>query len=148
MKWAMLAFLFLVAGHAFSEESSPRESKHKAETAKADHGKSANPQYYIPPTGSTVAPVVNVFTGKHAGEESQCASPKDWKEWGNFAWCRSEARARKKQVYIFGRIYYRDIYQRPWRTKFCYSWEPRHPSGERFVAYEEYNDEDQDDPVS
>jgi hypothetical protein len=49
----------------------------------------------------------------------------------------------KKQTYVFGRIYYRDIYDRSWRTKFCYSWEPWHPLGARFVAYEEYNGEDQ-----
>ncbi len=54
-----------------------------------------------------------------------------------------EAKAKKKQAYIFGRIYYRDIYGRPWRTKFCYSWEPWHSAGERFVAYEQYNGEDQ-----
>lgn len=54
-----------------------------------------------------------------------------------------EAVAKKKQVYVYGRIYYRDIYDRPWRTKFCYSWEPWHPTSPRFVAYEEYNGEDQ-----
>lgn len=48
-----------------------------------------------------------------------------------------------KQLFLFGRIYYRDIYDRPWRTKFCFSWEPWHPPGPRFVAYEEYNGEDQ-----
>jgi hypothetical protein len=25
-------------------------------------------------------PIVNVYTGKHAGEESHCAQPKDWQE--------------------------------------------------------------------
>jgi hypothetical protein len=49
---------------------------------------------------------------------------------------------QERQIYIFGRIYYRDAYQRPWRTTFCYAWEPWHPSGERFVAYEDYNRED------
>lgn len=53
------------------------------------------------------------------------------------------AASKKKLIYVYGRIYYRDIYDRPWRTKFCYSWEPWHPGGERFVPYEEYNDEDQ-----
>lgn len=50
---------------------------------------------------------------------------------------------KQKQIYVFGRVYYRDAFRRPWRTKFCYSWEPWHPNGERFVAYEKYNDEDQ-----
>jgi hypothetical protein len=54
-----------------------------------------------------------------------------------------EALEKKNQAYVFGRIYYRDIYDRPWRTKFCYAWEPWHPSGERFVPYEEHNEEDQ-----
>jgi hypothetical protein len=46
------------------------------------------------------------------------------------------------QLFIFGRIYYKDIYGRAWRTKFCYQWEPWHPAGERFVASEYYNGED------
>lgn len=46
-------------------------------------------------------------------------------------------------TYVYGRVYYRDIYGRPWRRKFCFGWEPEHPGGERFVPYETYNDEDQ-----
>jgi hypothetical protein len=53
------------------------------------------------------------------------------------------ARQRQASVYVWGRIYYRDIYGRPWRTLFCYAWEPWHPPGERFVPYETYNGEDQ-----
>lgn len=47
------------------------------------------------------------------------------------------------QIYIFGRIHYRDIYQRKWRTRFCYAWEPFFLGGGRFVPYEQYNGEDQ-----
>ena len=55
-----------------------------------------------------------------------------------------DARARLNTLYVFGRVYYRDIYDRPWRTKFCYVWEPATPArGERFIPYEEYNGEDQ-----
>jgi hypothetical protein len=55
-----------------------------------------------------------------------------------------EARARRATLYLCGRIYYRDIYNRPWRTRFCYGWEPSTTfHGERFVAYEQYNGEDQ-----
>ena len=55
-----------------------------------------------------------------------------------------EARALRIGLYVYGRIYYRDIYDRPWRTKFCYSWEPSIADrSERFVAYEQYNGEDQ-----
>jgi hypothetical protein len=51
-------------------------------------------------------------------------------------------------IYVYGRIYYRDIYGRPWRTKFCYSWEPDHPHGQRFVPYEEYSGQDQQELVT
>lgn len=47
------------------------------------------------------------------------------------------------RAYVYGRIYYHDIYNRPWRTKFCYTWEPYHAHGQRFVPYEECNDQDQ-----
>ncbi|HWY63489.1 MAG TPA: hypothetical protein VNW15_16440 [Rhizomicrobium sp.] len=52
------------------------------------------------------------------------------------------AKARQKSVYFWGRIYYRDIYGRSWRTKFCQVWEPWHPGGERFVPYYKHNEED------
>jgi hypothetical protein len=55
------------------------------------------------------------------------------------------AKPRERYIYVFGRIYYRDIYDKNWRTKFCYVWEPWHPSGPRFVPYEAYNDEDQNE---
>lgn len=54
------------------------------------------------------------------------------------------ARRRRFNLYVYGRIYYRDIYNCWWRTKFCYSWEPMHPSGPRFIPYENYNEEDQE----
>jgi hypothetical protein len=55
----------------------------------------------------------------------------------------TRARNQQESIYVWGRIYYRDIYNRPWRTRFCYVWEPWHPSGARFVPYEKYNGEDQ-----
>jgi len=54
-----------------------------------------------------------------------------------------QARAKQASIYVWGHIYYRDIYNRPWRTLFCYIWEPWHPPGARFVPYEKYNSEDQ-----
>jgi hypothetical protein len=53
-----------------------------------------------------------------------------------------KARDRVESIYVAGRIYYKDIYNRTWRTKFCYAWEPWHPSGARFVPFEVYNGED------
>ena len=54
-----------------------------------------------------------------------------------------QARDKERQIFIYGRVYYYDAYDRPWRTRFCYAWEPWHPAGERFVPYEYHNDEDQ-----
>jgi hypothetical protein len=56
-----------------------------------------------------------------------------------------EAIADRRNIYVFGRVYYRDAYNRPWRTKFCFQWEPNFHSGPRFVPYETYNDEDQNE---
>jgi len=54
------------------------------------------------------------------------------------------ARLKKATIYVHGRVYYRDIYGRAWRTKFCHVWEPWHPPGPRFVPYEIHNGEDQE----
>lgn len=58
---------------------------------------------------------------------------------------REAREGRGNNIYVFGRIYYRDAYGRPWRTKFCSQWEARHAGGARFVPYETYNDEDQNE---
>jgi hypothetical protein len=79
--------VFLVAG--CSQDGGPRESEYKAETAKTEQKASDNLQHLLPPANVPVAPIVNVYTAKHAGDESHCAGPKNWKEWGSFAWCRS-----------------------------------------------------------
>ena len=44
------------------------------------------------------------------------------------------------QFYTYGRIIYRDIYERWWRTTYCYS----HEGQNRFVPYGTYNKEDGD----
>ncbi len=53
------------------------------------------------------------------------------------------AKSRNVTIFVWGQIYYKDIYERTWRTRFCYSWEPWHPPGARFVPYKTHNDEDQ-----
>ena len=295
-----LLILLLLPTIAFSEEIRPTGAEHKAETAQTNNHEGNGSQQITVPANSLSPTIINISTGKHAGEESPCTKPKDWKEWGSFAWCqfmgwidaektiaaftvilgiatgllwwvtrglvkgaeRTERRqlrayvgmeslnfecanlkekhykpadlttiglihkdflvvkvrnfgqtpaygvtvyaypvatdysirlpddffeqndtadvismaevrptlarfmlhrdqtellkhaliditdirdaiAKKRTIHVFGRIYYRDIYGRPWRTKFCYTWEPWHPGGSRFVAYEEYNEEDQ-----
>jgi hypothetical protein len=95
-------FLLALSTQAFSEESSPREPEHKAEAAQTDNHHSAAPKQITVPANSPAPTIINISTGKHAGEESQCAKPKDWKEWGSFAWCRSwEALDAEKIIAAF-----------------------------------------------
>jgi hypothetical protein len=84
----VLGVLLALCGAAHSEERSPRESENKAETAQGDdqHGE-ASKQITVP-ANSTAPTVINVFTGKHSGQERECSQPKDWKEWPAFAWCK------------------------------------------------------------
>jgi hypothetical protein len=56
-----------------------------------------------------------------------------------------DAKRGQRAVYVWGRVYYRDIYGRPWRTRVCHAWEPWHPGGARFVPYETHNGEDQEE---
>jgi hypothetical protein len=88
---ALLTGLFLLwAAPVFSEESSPRPSERKTEATQTDNKNSGNPQQTSAPATPIPAPVINVYTAKHAGEESQCAQPKDWKEWPAFSWCKAD----------------------------------------------------------
>jgi hypothetical protein len=90
----LLCFIALnLSAVAFSKESSPREPKGKTETSKPDDKKSDESQSYaysLPSwiSGQAPAPIINIFTAKHAGEKSECVEPKDWKEWGSFSRCR------------------------------------------------------------
>jgi hypothetical protein len=54
------------------------------------------------------------------------------------------AQSNQATLFIFGRIYYRDAYDRIWSTKFSYVWEPFHPPGARFVPSQTLNYEDQE----
>lgn len=74
---------------ACSEKGGPRESKSEAETANKTDQPSQRLQHLLPPPAPPAAPVINIYAAKHADEEGHCAEPKDWKEWGSFAWCRS-----------------------------------------------------------
>jgi hypothetical protein len=53
------------------------------------------------------------------------------------------ARRRECSAIIFGRVYYLDAFDRPHSTMFCFSWEPWHPHGERFVPLDRFNGEDE-----
>jgi hypothetical protein len=79
----------LLAGPALSQESGPREPEHKTEAAKHEQKASQSFQHLLPPSTQSSSTFINVYTAKHAGEESECSSPKNWKEWGAFSWCRT-----------------------------------------------------------
>lgn len=84
-----LIVLLLLCCSARSEEGGPRESKSKTETAQAGNQHGDAPQQITVPANSFSPTIINIYAGKHAGEEGSCTQPKDWKEWGSFAWCRS-----------------------------------------------------------
>jgi hypothetical protein len=52
------------------------------------------------------------------------------------------ARAERSTVYVYGSIFYRDIFRQPWRTKFCYVFQTNKVPSAGFVPFEEYNGED------
>jgi hypothetical protein len=55
-----------------------------------------------------------------------------------------DALERRGELYIYGRLYYRDAFNRPWRTKFSFSWDPASAgTAFEFIPYREYNNEDQ-----
>jgi hypothetical protein len=74
---------------AFSQESSPRESENKATSPENHDAQSTAAQNAATPPGITVAPTIQIRSGKHAEEPSHCTQPKDWKKWGYFGWCRT-----------------------------------------------------------
>ena len=88
----LLVLLILITTPAVSEESGPREAEHKAEITQSGNQNGIAPQQIPAPfpfwfSAQPAPPIVNVITGKHA--EGDCTQPKNWKEWGSFAWCRS-----------------------------------------------------------
>jgi hypothetical protein len=83
--FALIAF----ASISLSQPSGPRESEHKTDTAASNDDKSSDLRHLLPPSPQSQPPIINVYTNKHANEESKCTDPKDWKEWVSFAWCRS-----------------------------------------------------------
>lgn len=52
------------------------------------------------------------------------------------------ARKKQRSIFLFGRIYYIDAFENSHSTKFCHTWEPWHPHGERFVPTDRFNGED------
>ena len=54
-----------------------------------------------------------------------------------------QAQSQKCDLFIFGRVYYRDAFKKPWRTTFCFQWRPLdHSTKYEFLPHEEYNGED------
>ena len=98
MRIAFLICALLMAAPAFSQEGGPRETEPKTEAVQDSNQHGGGLQPLLPPSGAAVAPIINVYPGKHAAGETHCASPKDWKdwknwkdwkEWGWFSLCRS-----------------------------------------------------------
>lgn len=87
MRFLIIVCALLVVG--CSQESGLKESEQKIESAKAEKNISQGLQHLLPPSALPIAPIINVYTAKHAGEETHCSKPKDWKEWGAFSVCRS-----------------------------------------------------------
>ncbi len=52
-----------------------------------------------------------------------------------------QARQKKKNLYLYGHVDYRDIYGRKWRRNFSYIWEPWQTVGSQFVPDQAHNDE-------
>jgi hypothetical protein len=69
----VLAVLLVFCGTALSEESSPRESESKAQAAETNNQHGETTQQSAAPTALSASPVINIYTAKHAGEESHCA---------------------------------------------------------------------------
>src|SRR4051812_24129385 len=87
----VLAFWLALCCAAYSEESSPREPKDKAEAAQSQDQHGASPQQITIPANSSAPTIINITTGKHSGHERDCTKPKDWKEWAWFAYCKTDA---------------------------------------------------------
>jgi hypothetical protein len=90
-----LCFLFFIlCTSSFSKESGPREGKRKIETSQTIDKTGDDPQslpYNLPVWVGvqSQSPIINVFTAKHAGEQSECSTHEDRTEWASLAWCRS-----------------------------------------------------------
>jgi hypothetical protein len=85
----ILLVFFALCATAHSEERSPRETERKAEASQPDNQHGGIAPQATAPIIAPAAPIINVYTAKHAGEESRCTQPKSWEEWGSFAWCSS-----------------------------------------------------------
>lgn len=53
-----------------------------------------------------------------------------------------EAKEKKKSLFFYGHIDYKDIYDNSHQTKFCYKYVPEAPVSLRIVPYDRYNDAD------
>jgi hypothetical protein len=89
------AIFIIWFGSALSKESRPGKPEHKTEAPNANNQRRDDDfqQMRVPFTfwfnSQPLPPVINIYTNKHANDKSECAEPKNWKEWGSFAWCRS-----------------------------------------------------------
>lgn len=86
MRLLTIVLLIGFVGPVSSQDIRPQQSKN--ETAQNHEQGSTTSQNSLPPAGVTFSPIINVSTAKHGSEPSHCATPKAWKEWSSFGWCR------------------------------------------------------------
>jgi hypothetical protein len=83
-----LLVILVIAISTFSNGSSRADSK-VDETTQTEKQLVEAGQPSSSPVTLPGAPVINVYTAKHEGEESHCISPKGWTGATRFVWCRS-----------------------------------------------------------
>jgi len=84
----LVAIAWICLG-VWSQRGRPEESKYEAKTAQHVDQQGSGLSHLLPLAGAAAAPIISVYTSKHGHDESHCAQPKDWKEWGLFAWCHT-----------------------------------------------------------
>ncbi len=84
-----LVLLCVSTAACFSENSSPGEPKNKTDAPQNNNQPGTPTAAPSLPPGIMFSPVIKVLPNKEREEPSRCATAKDWKEWGAFAWCRS-----------------------------------------------------------
>lgn len=107
MRILFLICALLITAPAFSQEGGPSQTERKTDAAPSNNQHGGSLQHLLPPFGASVAPIINVYPGKHVDEESHCTKPDDWKDWkdwqewkerGWFSLCRSWEWADSERV--------------------------------------------------
>lgn len=89
----IVIFLILPThGHSEETQSKPddvgaEQSEQRKQTTRGfDFIPAPLPHWFL---DNPAAPIINVYTGKHADGHNQCVFPKNWTTWPAFIWCKS-----------------------------------------------------------